>query len=80
MTEVFVPVRIEAMTLGEAWISIAAAILAGGVVGSWDGLPIVEVYADGEANAEVFASHGDVDAACAVLRFGDGVLGGDAVG
>jgi thymidylate synthase len=44
MTEVFGPVRIEAMTLGEAWIAIAAAILKGGVVGSWDGLPIVEVF------------------------------------
>ena len=44
MTEVFVPVRIEVMTLGEAWIAIAAAILSSGVVGSWDGLPIVEVF------------------------------------
>jgi thymidylate synthase len=44
MTEVFGPVRIEAMMLGEAWIAIAAAILKGGVVGSWDGLPIVEVF------------------------------------
>src|SRR3984893_15820047 len=44
MTEVFVPVRIEVMSLGEAWIAIAAAILTGGVVGSWDGLAIVEVF------------------------------------
>jgi thymidylate synthase len=44
MTEVVVPVRIEVNSLGEAWISIAAAILSGGVVGSWDGLPIVEVF------------------------------------
>src|ERR1700687_2307988 len=44
MAEVFVPVRIETMTLGEAWIAIAAAILTDGVVGSWDGLPIVEVF------------------------------------
>jgi len=36
--------RIEAETLGEAWMAIAAAILAGGVVGSWEGLPIVEVF------------------------------------
>src|SRR5690242_2966994 len=43
MTEVSVPVRIEAMTLGEAWIAIAGAVLTGGVAGSWDGLPIVEV-------------------------------------
>jgi thymidylate synthase len=39
----FVPVRIEVRTVGEAWIAIAAAILARGVAGSWDGLPIVEV-------------------------------------
>src|SRR6202165_5754519 len=44
MTKVFVPVRIEVMTLGEAWIAIAAAILTGGVVGSWGGLPIIEVF------------------------------------
>jgi thymidylate synthase len=44
MTEVFAPVRIEAMTLGEAWMAIAAAILTRGVVGSWVGLPIVEVF------------------------------------
>ena len=44
MTEVFGPVRIEVMTLGEAWIAIALAILTSGVVGSWEGLPIVEVF------------------------------------
>jgi thymidylate synthase len=44
MTEVFVPVRIEARTLGEAWIAIASAVLRDGVVGSWEGLPIVEVF------------------------------------
>jgi thymidylate synthase len=44
MTEGFVPVRVEVMSLGEAWIAIAAAILTGGVVGSWEGLPIVEVF------------------------------------
>jgi thymidylate synthase len=44
MTEVFAPVRIEVMTLGEAWMAIAAAILTDGVAGSWDGLPIVEVF------------------------------------
>ena len=38
------PVRIEAMTLGEAWLAIAAAILAEGVAGSWEGLPILEVF------------------------------------
>jgi thymidylate synthase len=44
MTEVFVPVRIVVKTLGEAWIAIAAAILTGGVAGSWEGLPITEVF------------------------------------
>jgi thymidylate synthase len=44
MTEVHLPVRIEVKTLGEAWIAIAAAILTGGVVGSWEGVPIVEVF------------------------------------
>ncbi|MEA2634227.1 MAG: thymidylate synthase [Chloroflexota bacterium] len=44
MTDVFVPVRVEVMTLGEAWMAIAAAILADGIVGSWEGLPIVEVF------------------------------------
>jgi thymidylate synthase len=44
MTEAFVPVRIDVMTLGEAWLAIAGAILTGGVVGSWEGLPIVEVF------------------------------------
>ena len=32
------------MTLGEAWVGIAAAILKGGVVGSWDGLAILEAF------------------------------------
>jgi thymidylate synthase len=43
MTEASVPVRIDVMTLGEAWMAIAEAILTGGVVGSWGGLPMVEV-------------------------------------
>jgi thymidylate synthase len=67
MTEVFAPVRIEVMTLGEAWTAIAAAILTGGVVGSWEGLPIVEVF---RATLDVYsprlddpiiARHGDPD-------------------
>jgi thymidylate synthase len=65
VAEVFVPSRIEVMTLGEAWIAIAAAILTGGVAGSWDGLPIVEVF---RATLDVYspslddpiiAQHGD---------------------
>jgi thymidylate synthase len=43
MTGIDEPVRIDAMTLGEAWIAVAAAILKSGVAGSWEGLPIVEV-------------------------------------
>jgi thymidylate synthase len=67
MTEIFAPVRIEVMTLGEAWTAIAAAILAGGVVGNWEGLPIVEVF---RATLDVYspkvddpfiAQHGDPD-------------------
>ena len=59
------PVRIEVMTLGEAWMAIASAILTGGVAGSWDGLPIVEVF---RATLDVYsprvddpivAQHGD---------------------
>jgi len=65
MTEASVPARIEAATLGEAWLAIAAAILAGGAAGSWEGLPIVEVF---RATLEVdsptvddpiIAKHGD---------------------
>ena len=65
MTDVFVPVRIEVMTLGEAWIAIAAAILSRGVLGSWEGLPIVEVFrATLDVNSPtvddpIIAQHGD---------------------
>jgi thymidylate synthase len=52
-------------TLGEAWLATAAAILADGVVGSWEGSPILEVF---RASLEVhsprvddpiIARHGD---------------------
>ena len=65
MTEAFVPVRIEVLTLGEAWIAIATAILTDGVVGSWEGLPIVEVFrATLDVHAPrvddpIIAQHGD---------------------
>jgi thymidylate synthase len=58
-------VRIELTTLGEAWMAIAAAILEGGVVGSWEGLPIVEVFrATLDVNSPrvddpIIARHGD---------------------
>jgi thymidylate synthase len=57
--------RIEETTLGEAWMAIAAAILTDGVVGSWDGLPIVEVFRatldvlSPRVNDPIIARHGD---------------------
>ncbi len=65
MTEVFAPVRIDVQTLGEAWMAIAGAILKGGVVGSWDGLPIVEVFRatldvhSPRVDDPIVAQHGD---------------------
>jgi thymidylate synthase len=65
MTKVFAPVRIEEKTLGEAWIAIAAAILEGGEVGRWEGLPIVELFsATLEVHSPIvddpiIAKHGD---------------------
>jgi hypothetical protein len=65
MTEVSAPVRIEVMTLGEAWMAIAEAILSDGVVGSWEGLPIVEVFRatldvnSPSADDSIIAQHGD---------------------
>jgi thymidylate synthase len=65
MTDVVAPVRIEAMTLGEAWMAIAAAIVAGGVDGSWEGLPIVEVFratldvSSPRVDDSIIAQHGD---------------------
>jgi thymidylate synthase len=65
MAEVVVPVRIEVMTLGEAWLGIAAAILKGGVVGSWEGQPIVEVFRatldvhSPRVDDPIIAKHGD---------------------
>jgi thymidylate synthase len=58
-------VRIEATTLGEAWVAIAAAILKDGVIGSWDGLPIVEVFratldvTSPKVEDPIIARHGD---------------------
>jgi len=65
MTDVYTPVRIESTTLGEAWMAIAAAILTDGVVGSWDGLPIVEVFratlevSSPRVDDPIIAQHGD---------------------
>jgi thymidylate synthase len=57
--------RVEARTLGEAWLAIAASILSGGVVGSWEGLPIVEVFSatlevkSPSVDDPIIAQHGD---------------------
>jgi len=45
-------------------------------IAAWvTGRQVVEVYSDGQANAEAFVKYDDVDAACAVLRLEGGVLG-----
>jgi myo-inositol 2-dehydrogenase / D-chiro-inositol 1-dehydrogenase len=45
-------------------------------IGPWVvGRRVVEVFADGAASSALFARHGDVDAACALLRFEGGLLG-----
>ena len=55
------------MTLGEAWLAVAAAILTGGVVGSWEGLPISEVFRatldvhSPRVDDPIIARHGDPD-------------------
>lgn len=57
--------RIEARTLGEAWIAIASAILRSGVAGDWEGLPMVEVFratitvTSPEAHDAIIARFGD---------------------
>lgn len=57
--------RIEAPTIGEAWLAIASLILKAGVPGSWEGLPIVEVF---RATVEVRSPN--VDDAI-IARYGD---------
>ncbi|GAC1506070.1 MAG: Gfo/Idh/MocA family oxidoreductase [Candidatus Dormibacteraceae bacterium] len=45
-------------------------------IGSWVvGRPVMEVDADGQANAPRFVRHGDIDAAGALLRFEGGIVG-----
>jgi thymidylate synthase len=44
LTRELASLRIEAATLGEAWVAISAAILTHGVEGKWEGVPIVEVF------------------------------------
>jgi len=65
MADVSTATRIEAMTLGEAWLAIASAILKDGVAGDWEGLPIVEVFRatlevrSPTAADPIIAEHGD---------------------
>jgi len=64
-SDMSVAARVEAMTLGEAWIGIASVILKEGIVGSWEGLPIVEVFRavievrSPTVDDPVIAQHGD---------------------
>ena len=56
---------VKAGTLGEAWLDIASAILKRGVAGSWEGVPIVEVFrvtlevSSPEVDDPIIARHGD---------------------
>ncbi len=65
MTRSFASLRIEAATLGEAWMAISAAILTNGVEGSWEGAPIVEVFRvtidvqSPRVDDPIVAQHGD---------------------
>ena len=65
MTQAFGSLRIKATTLGEAWMAISAAILASGVEGSWEGVPIVEVFRvtidvhSPRVDDPIIAEHGD---------------------
>ncbi len=65
MTQAFGSLRIKATTLGEAWMAISAAILTSGVEGSWEGVPIVEVFRvtidvhSPRVDDPIIAEHGD---------------------
>ena len=67
MTQAFGSLRIEATTLGEAWMAISAAILTSGVEGSWEGVPIVEMFRatidvhSPRVDDPMIAQHGDPD-------------------
>ena len=57
--------RIEAETVGEAWIAIASLILKSGRPGNWEGLPMIEVFRatievrSPSAHDSVVEAHGD---------------------
>jgi len=65
LTQAFGSLRIEETTLGEAWMAISAAILTSGVEGSWEGVPIVEVFRvtidvhSPRVDDPIIAEHGD---------------------
>jgi len=65
LTRDFASLRIEAATLGEAWMAISAAILTHGVAGKWEGVPIVEVFSatldvhSPRTDDPIIAQHGD---------------------
>jgi thymidylate synthase len=65
LTDVSVATRIEAVTLGDAWIRIASAILSAGVAGDWEGQPIIEVLRatiavrTPKVDDPIIARHGD---------------------
>ena len=65
MNDASVGIRIDATTIGEAWVAIASAILKRGVAGSWEGLPIVEVFRatlvtrSPAVDDRIIAEHGD---------------------
>jgi thymidylate synthase len=65
LTRAFESLRIEATTLGEAWMAISAAILTRGVEGNWEGVPIVEVFRatldvhSPRVEDPIIAQHGD---------------------
>jgi myo-inositol 2-dehydrogenase/D-chiro-inositol 1-dehydrogenase len=65
----------------EAYVAMSGGIWRDLLIHDFDVVPwvvdreVVEVYADGTAHSELFDRHGDVDAAAAVLRFQDGLLG-----
>jgi thymidylate synthase len=65
MNEPLAAGRIDALTLGEAWLAVATTIHEDGVVGSWEGLPIVEVFRvtltirSPQVDDPIIARHGD---------------------
>ncbi|HYW26554.1 MAG TPA: Gfo/Idh/MocA family oxidoreductase [Terriglobales bacterium] len=65
----------------EAYVATSGGIWRDLLIHDFDIVPwvvdreVVEVYADGTAHSDLFDRYADVDAAAAVLRFRDGLLG-----